>query len=230
MSRRKRSKAKKPNEPSSRGKRSNQKTAPANRTVSQGWRGWALLSLLLLAGTAFFYKAVWLDEGDLDEAASLANSSENAFRDIVARDPHNDQAQYNLGLSLQSRGRLDDAIAAYQAAIAENDSDARYHNNLAAAFAMQKKFDLAIEHFQRALSLDPENIEASFNLGNALFANDRIEDAMVQYRKVITLRPEHSRAHNNLAVALKKSGQLEEAYKHRYEAMRLEKIQQGNAN
>ena len=109
------------------------------------------------------------------------------------------------------------------------DSDARYHNNLAAAFAMRKKFDLAIEHFLLALELDPENIEATFNLGNALFSSNKIEDAMVQYRKVIALRPEHARAHNNLAVALKQSGHLEEAYKHRFEAMRLEKTQQGDA-
>lgn len=226
MSRQKQARSRQADASLKRSGRVDSQAATGNQSVIDKLRGWAALVLFVGAALAFLLWSKNQDSRSAFEAGSPPQSLEDSLREIVARDPTNDEAQYNLGLSLQSQGRIEDAIAAYQAAIAENSSDARYHNNLAAALAMQKKFDQAIEHFNLALKLEPENIEAAFNLGNALFSSGSIEDAIAQYRKVIALRPEHARAHNNLAVALKESGHLEEAYKHRYEAMRLERTQQ----
>ncbi len=156
-------------------------------------------------------------------------SSLDRYRAVLSRDPRNDKAHYNLGLLLQSRGKLDEAISHYRQALSVTHDEPRYHNNLAAALAAQGQVDEAIEHFDIALSQQPDNVEACFNLGNALFSKGQKKTAIESYRKVIALRPEHAKAHNNLAVALKETGHLEEAYRHRLEAMRLERAQKSDA-
>ena len=132
-----------------------------------------------------------------------------------------------IGFVLQSQGKLDEAISHYRRAVALSGNQARYHNNLGAALAVQDNLDEAIDHFNQAIKCEPDNAEAIFNLGNVFFSQEKLADAINQYRRVIELKPDYAKAHNNLAVALKKTGHLQEAYQHRYEAMRLERMQQG---
>ena len=184
------------------------------------------LPVLAVLGTLFFLKVserppVIQQSTEVRQQQSPAD----VYRSMIQRDPLNHKAHYNLGLSMQSQGQLDAAISHYELAISIYDTDPRYHTNLAVALSVHRDFSKAIEHFNIALDLEPDNIEARFNLGNALFATEKTEEAMINYRAVLEKNPEHSKAHNNLAVALKKTGQLKEAYKHRYEAMRLEREQ-----
>ena len=182
------------------------------------------LTLLIVAGSYF-----WFDYERPSFRIEPQQSSADVHRAILLANPENHDAHYNLGRALQTEGKLEDAISHYRRAIALSGGDASYHNNLGAALAAQGKLEEAIEQFDRAIEFDPSNAEARFNAGNALYSQDKVDEAIAQYRRAIELKADYAKAHNNLAVALKQSGHLEEAYQHRYEAMRLERAQQGEA-
>ena len=188
-------------------------------------RKWGLLAVvgitvLVVAGSYY-----WFDFESPPLEPLGANSQADFYRRVLASDPENDEAHYNLGLLLQSQGKLDEAVFHYRRAIEMSGDDASYHNNLGAALADLREFDEAVEHFNRAITLDNDFAEAHVNLGNALFSQEKLEDAIVHFRRAIELKPDYVKAHNNLAVALKQMGHLDEAYRHRFEAMRLEQAQ-----
>jgi len=71
---------------------------------------------------------------------------------------------------VRQQGRLDEAIAAYRAAL---DTAPDYHEarvNLGAALAQQGQLDAAIAEYRQVLSSDPRHFEALYNLASALAA------------------------------------------------------------
>lgn len=229
MSRRRRSKR----PTSKRGQQAGSKAAkPANVVTPParpaGNRGLlSAIGIMILVAIGSYY---WFNSEPPPVESLDRNSQADFYRKVLASDPENNEAQYNLGLVLQSQGKVDEAVAHYRRAIAISGENAGYHNNLGAALAGLGKFDKAVEHFNQAISIDPQNAESEFNLGNALMSQEKIEEAIGHYRQAIKLKPDYGKAHNNLAVALKQTGHLDEAFRHRYEAMRLETAQKGAAS
>ena len=96
----------------------------------------------------------------------LDTSDANALsRKTIDRSPRHATDHYNLGLALQSKGRLEEAIEEYRKALETTDDVAEVHNNLAAALASIRELPEAIEHFRRVTQLKPEYAEGHFNLG-----------------------------------------------------------------
>ena len=94
-------------------------------------------------------------------------SPASAARSICA--PGHAEAHGNLGLALYEQGRLDEAIAAYNRAIALRPDLAGVQNNLGVALRDQGRPDEAIAAYRRAIALKPDHAEAHNNLGNALW-------------------------------------------------------------
>ncbi len=147
--------------------------------------------------------------------------AEESFREALERDPREASAQYNLGLALQSQGKLAEAIQHYRAAIALSDDNPMFHNNLAAALASQGSLLEAATHFETVVRLKPDYAEGHFNLGNVRMGLKDPKSAITHFQKAVKIKPDYAKAHNNLAVALKQEGQDELAYKHLREAKRL---------
>ena len=80
-------------------------------------------------------------------------------------------------------GKLEDAIAQFQLALALKPSHAEGHNNLGNAFRTQGKLAEAITHHRRALALNPNYAQAYRNLADALQALGSSDEAVVQYRR-----------------------------------------------
>ena len=115
-------------------------------------------------------------------------------------------AHYNLGLALQSQGKLSEAIHEYRRALEIDDDHAEAHNNLAAALAASDELDDAIDHFRRVVELKPDYAQGYLNLGNALIAQRKVDEAIRHYRRAVEIKGDYAKAHNNLAVALKQTG------------------------
>src|SRR4030095_16933177 len=114
-----------------------------------------------------------------------------------------DQADWcsNLGIVLQSDGRLDLAIDASRRAIAIDPNHANAHNNLGVLLRATGQPVEAEAAYRAAIRLDPEHIDAYTNLGILLNGLERTEEAAACYCKVITLRPKHREARKLLALA-----------------------------
>ena len=93
------------------------------------------------------------------------------------------QASCNLGASLARCGRLDEAIAQFQKALAINPGSVMIYNNLGTALATCGRFDEAIAQYQKALKIKPDCAESYNDLGAILTQFGRFDEAIVQYRE-----------------------------------------------
>ncbi|MEB3266672.1 MAG: glycosyltransferase family 2 protein [Cyanobacteriota bacterium] len=90
--------------------------------------------------------ALLLDQGELEEAAALAEQAT-----VLA--PEVGLGWYSLGLVRRRRGQLVAAIAAYRRAITQSPDHAEAHQNLAAALLLAGDIEGARQGFGRAIQL-----------------------------------------------------------------------------
>jgi hypothetical protein len=94
---------------------------------------------------------------------------------------------------------LDEALAAYERAIALAPGYAEAHNHRAIALNDLDRPAEALASSDRALALAPGHADAWYNRGNALRELHRHADAAQSYERAIALAPDHASAHWNLA-------------------------------
>lgn len=117
----------------------------------------------------------------------------------------------SLGNSLLQAGKLAEASAAYERALALQPMAPRTHNNLGVALAELRLFDRALGHYNEALRLDPGYAEAAYNLGNALRELTRHAEAVASYDRALALAPEWPQALLNRGLAFASMGQPAQA-------------------
>jgi protein O-mannosyl-transferase len=160
-----------------------------------------LFVLLLLAVRSFIQTAVWhdtqslaLNELSLDSDSSTGHKilaewlsdqgrdteAEPQFRAAIAalqrqQKPGNGAVQYDYANLLRRHGRLDEAIAEYQAAIPllAADQVPKALNNLGVAYLLSGDTADARAQFNRAVALQPGYAEAQRNLDQLDAANPR---------------------------------------------------------
>ena len=127
----------------------------------------------------------------------------------------------NVGTELQAKGKLDQAITLYRAALARDANDALTLSNLGTALAANGQLDDAIAQYRRALDLAPNDADSHYNLANALLAQGKLVDAVAQFRDALRIEPGLADAHLNLGNALTELGQTQEAADHYHQAVEL---------
>ena len=183
--------------------------------LTRGWRYQVMA--LSVAGGAAIVLCLALTRQQL----GYWKDSEALFRHALAVTENNYLAHNNLGVALDKKGQIDEAIRQYQEAIRLKPDYADAHNNLGVALAKKGQIDEAIRQFQEAIRLKPDHADAHNNLGIALAKKGQMDEAIRQYQEAIRLKPDHADAHNNLGIALGKKGQIDEAIRQYQEAIRL---------
>jgi tetratricopeptide (TPR) repeat protein len=117
----------------------------------------------------------------------------------------------NLGVALQSEGRLDEAADHYRRAVALAPDYPPAYNNLATAQRAKGQLADAVATYQQALRLRPEYPEAQYNLANALMDAGRATEAVDHFRIALQTIPASVDVHNNLGIALMAQGKSGEA-------------------
>jgi tetratricopeptide (TPR) repeat protein len=107
-------------------------------------------------------------------------------------------AHLYLGIALQQKGRLDDAIAQWQKTIELDPKLAAARIHLGSALGSKGLVDEAIVEFQKAIELDPKLAAAHLYLGIALQQKGRLDDAIAQWQKTIEIDPKLAAARANL--------------------------------
>ena len=148
-----------------------------------------------------------MDQNDLQiamdhhQAGRLAEA-EAVYREILARNPDDADAQNNLGAILKGRGRIDEAIECYRRAIGVNPDRAESHYNLGNALKLKAQLDEAVESYLRAIQLKPDYADAHNNLGLVLAEQGRLDQAIGACRQAIQIKPDSSDAYINLLYVL----------------------------
>ncbi len=139
------------------------------------------------------------------------HSEISIWRDTEAKAPGNARAYYCLGIALNNRGRIDEAIAQYEKSIELDPGFPEIETSLGVALANHGQLAEAIAHFRKALEISPVYPMAHNYLGTILASRGRLDEAMAHYRKALEVKPDYAEAHNNLGNALAGRGQFDEA-------------------
>ena len=127
--------------------------------------------------------------GVLNDLANLLvlvaqrTEAESIYQRVLSIDPQNVEAQFNLGLLLQSRGRLDEAQALYQQVVALEPQHSWAHYQLGSIHESRDDRRHAIASYATALALDPELYFSDVNpqvVSNALLTESILEAARLR--------------------------------------------------
>ena len=168
------------------------------------------------------YRAIGRDEDAAEQLTRYSQADPTARRHYA--DPliegmdsiraSSAQATFDEGFALGSRGDLEGARAAYQAALEIDPAYAQAHVNLIAVHGELGNHALAAEHYNRAVELNPSIAEAHYNYGVALHFADNYQGAADAFAKALDVNPQDANAHANLATTLEQLGRTSEAIRH----------------
>jgi protein O-GlcNAc transferase len=119
--------------------------------------------------------------------------------------------QFNLAVSHQAAGRLEEAIAHLRAAVRLQPNFIDAHNRLGQALYFAGRNDEAIAAYRTALHIRPDLGALWNNLGVALRDNGRLDEALAATMRAVTLLPQLSETHSTLASVLMYQGRTHEA-------------------
>lgn len=131
-----------------------------------------------------------IDLGRLDEAESMLR---DALLELDDAETH-----YNLGVVLSGRGRLPDAVTAFETAIARDGTHANARNNLVVALIRLGDLAAAEAELDRMLALDPEDDRARTNLGLVYVDRGQLDRAEDQFREALRINPTQPQAQQAL--------------------------------
>ncbi len=162
--------------------------------VAAGYLWRPLRSILGFVASPFvlFYAFYYLR----DEAGSLGAGMRNRqnFRrslEAAAVNPHDGEAQYQLGLIYQSRHQLAEAIRRFEAAMAIDYSETDAHFQLGRIALQQGRLNDALERFQTVLDQDEKHHQSEIlrELGALYIAARQYEHAREELERYIERRP-----------------------------------------
>ena len=139
----------------------------------------------------------------------------------AAREKPGPQNFNDLGIALQEAGRLEEALAAYDKAIACDPAFAAAYFNRGNAQSDLRRHEAALESYEHAVALNPGSADAQIGCGNAFSELGRHESALGCYARAIALRPGYAEAHFNHAIALRELNRTEAALASFEQAMQL---------
>ncbi len=145
------------------------------------------------------------------QQAGQLDRAEKTYLDLLAADPSDLVACYQLGVVQLTLGRAAEAEARFRRAMEIRADVPEVHADLGIALAQQGRAAEAVAAFQQALRLRPEYPEALSNLGVVLNQVGRAEDAAESLLEAVRLRPDYAEAYNNLGTVFAGQMRLAEA-------------------
>ena len=125
---------------------------------------------------------------DPKDAISIANQTLSAMADL-------------------NRGKLDQAIAAFQQVVTKQPETYLAQFGLGKALVQKQQHTAAVEHLHKAVALQPDSTWANFEIGKALMKTGDFKTAAVHLEIAASRMPKFSEAQTLLREAHAKSGQ-----------------------
>ena len=91
------------------------------------------------------------------------------YKKAVEEDPQSVDGHYNLALTYDKKGMIDESIESYKHLISLKPDHGQAHNNLGTVYEKKDMLSNAIAQYKLAIANDPDLPEAQYNLGRAYF-------------------------------------------------------------
>ena len=105
------------------------------------------------------------------------------LRKVIAQDPKNTAAWYNLGLVARKNGNTAETIEDFKQAVALDPNNADTHYLLGSGYQQNKDYKNAIVQFQAALQLNPLHASAEFGLARAYQETGAVDNAKQAFQR-----------------------------------------------
>ena len=133
------------------------------------------------------------------KVADLSNQAVTAFQDGLKAAPEKDPNIHlfwaRMGEAYDLAGRNDEAINAYQQAIAAKPDNPSYYNNLGNILGRTGKIDEARAAYTKCAELDPPNAGMAWrNFGISLYQAQRMVEAIEPLKKATEIDPKNAQA------------------------------------
>jgi tetratricopeptide (TPR) repeat protein len=141
-------------------------------------------------------------------AGTVASRDLQRYLSLNADQP---SGQLQEGAYDLANGRLQEALAHYQKAVAWDTNSAPTRHDLAVALSMLGRTREAIEQLEAACHIDPKEAEYQFKLGLACNELGKPDQTVAALDKAVQLDPRHAGAWFNLGLVRSSAGQEEAA-------------------
>jgi tetratricopeptide (TPR) repeat protein len=152
-------------------------------------------------------------------------AAEGYFRDGLryrTDDLETHEFETNLAHALSAQGRLDEAAAEFQRALARKPDYPEALNGLANVTARGHRYDEAVALYRQSLAIQPQNSIIRTNLANALAASNKLASAEQEYRTAIASDPAVIPPRLRLAIVLARGRNFAKAESECLEILQLE--------
>ena len=177
-------------------------TGPATAVACLSWIPlvafvflWGPLHFLMgwVASPFFLFYAWYFLGGEVSGLGAVMRNRQNFRRTLEAStvNPHDGEAQYQLGLIYQQRRNYTEAIQRFQNAVKIDNTETDAHFQLGRIAREQGRIDDALKEFQIVLQQNPKHnlSEILRELGGAYLAAGRLQSARDQLEVYIDRRP-----------------------------------------
>jgi tetratricopeptide (TPR) repeat protein len=137
--------------------------------------------------------------------------AEKQFRELLAKDPHDNEARLGLSFSLLKQRLLQDAYDHAARVLLAEPMSARGHALLGAVVLTSGDFRNSLEEFRTALSIQPDESLAVAGLAMIDFYENRLEQAVKVLRRAVNLDSSEPDYVFNLGQAAARSERYREA-------------------
>jgi tetratricopeptide (TPR) repeat protein len=128
---------------------------------------------------------------------------------------------FDSGMSLAASKRYDEAIKAFDRAIALDDKHDNAYWARGISWAMKKENDRAIADYNRALEINPRHPWVYHNRGCAWRDKGEYDRAIEDFTRYLDINPRDAEAYNNRAFAWAKKGDYRKALSDAKKALSL---------
>lgn len=146
--------------------------------------------------------------------AGRLEQAEQIYRQVLARNPDQVDANHYMGAIAIQVGKPDQALPFLNNAIRNAPDFAEPYNKLGIALKAMGRSEDAVTCFRKAATLDPDSAQAFFLMGVTFQETGHPEQAVRSYERVLSLIPDHVNAHVNLGTLLQEAGDPEKAVDH----------------
>jgi tetratricopeptide (TPR) repeat protein len=178
---------------------------------------WGPLRFLLgwIASPFFLFYAYYYLGGEISNLGAGLRSRQNFRRmlDAAAVNPHDGDAQYQLGLIYEERRQYTEAIQRFKNAIAIDPNETDAHFQLGRIARQQGRLKDALPYFQTVLNQDEKHSQNEIlrELGAVYLAAGQYEDARCFLAEYAQLRPYDPEGLYYFGQALERLGRIAEA-------------------
>lgn len=136
---------------------------------------------------------------------------ETLWRDTLDKNPDSLLAHANLGLMLDRRGNVEQAVVYYYKALEIYPEDEVVLYNLGNISKSKGKLDEAVAYYKKAIQTRPNYVDAYNNLANTLKMQGKFDEAVECYKTALVFGPRDAKTYYNLANTFLQQERIDEA-------------------